>query len=81
MIFNDHQIKIELEAIAKAMSDLRSKIDQKPDRLEKDAYERIADLEVKMAKLWSLLTEQNQMGKDKLTKFGRRFGGAMQNNR
>jgi len=81
MIFDDKQIKIELEAIARSMSDLRSKIDQKPDKLEKDAYERIADLEVKMAKLWGLLVENNAYGKEKLTKFGRKFGGAaMRNN-
>ncbi len=47
----------------------------KPNPLDKSAYERIADLEVKMAKLWGLLTEQNAYGKEKLTKFGRKFGG------
>jgi len=54
---------------------LRHQIEEKPDKLEKDAYERIADLEVKMAKLWSLLIEKSHRGEDKLTKFGRKFGG------
>jgi len=37
---------------------------------------RIADLEVKMAKLWALLVETTPSNKEKLTKFGKRFGGA-----
>lgn len=37
---------------------------------------RVADLEVKMAKLWDLLTERTPRKQDKLSKFGRRFGGA-----
>lgn len=43
--------------------------------LTKDEKERLVDLEVKMAKLWSLLLETTPAGKDKLSKFGRRFGG------
>lgn len=37
--------------------------------------ERIAELEIKMSKLWGLLIEKNIKGEDKLSKFGRRFGG------
>lgn len=37
--------------------------------------ERIAELEIKISKLWSMLTETTVTGKDKLSKFGRRFGG------
>lgn len=69
MIFNDMQIIAEI-------TELKKLIDKKPDKLEKDAYERVADLEVKMAKLWGLLVENNAYGKEKLTKFGRKFGGA-----
>ena len=37
--------------------------------------ERIAELEIKIAKLWSMLTEVSPTGREKLSKFGRRFGG------
>lgn len=37
---------------------------------------RIADLEIKMAKLWAVLIEVNSRNQEKLTKFGKRFGGA-----
>ncbi len=36
---------------------------------------RLADLEIKMAKLWSMLTDQSMTGKDKLSKYGKTFGG------
>ena len=37
---------------------------------------RIADLEIKMAKLWGMLIEQSpRTGKDKLSNEGKRFGG------
>jgi len=36
---------------------------------------RIADLEVKMAKLWALLVQQDIRNNDKLTRFGKSFGG------
>lgn len=61
--------------VIKEFSEISKKLESKPDKLDKDAYERLADLEVKMAKLWSLLVEQNSFGKEKLTKFGRLFGG------
>jgi hypothetical protein len=61
------------------MQEITQKIDlliaTKPDHLTVEEKARIADLEVKMAKLWSLLVEQTPLGKDKLSKFGRRFGG------
>lgn len=60
---------------------IKEELTKKPDLIDKPTLERIADLEVKMAKLWMLLTEKNAYGKDKLTKFGRKFGGAaMRNN-
>lgn len=36
---------------------------------------RIADLEVKMAKLWGLLLETTPNGREKLSRFGKVFGG------
>jgi hypothetical protein len=35
--------------------------------------ERLAEVEVKIAKLWNLLREETNLGKDKLTKHGRIF--------
>ena len=37
--------------------------------------ERIAELEIKMSKLWSMLTEISPTGKERLNKQGRMFGG------
>lgn len=44
-----------------------------------DYAQRLADLEVKMAKLWALLLETTPTGKDKLTKMGKFFGGKSKN--
>lgn len=52
---------------------------RKPDYLSNEEKARLADLEVKMAKLWGLLIETTPLGKEKLSKFGRRFGGANKN--
>ncbi len=68
MIISDTKIMLEI-------ANLRALIEKKPDKLEKDAYERIADLEIKMAKLWNALLETTPTGKTKLTRFGRMFGG------
>lgn len=71
---NDTQRKLAL--LEENLKVLQVNVQQKPDKLEKDAYERLADLEVKMARLWGLLTEELPSGKTKLSKFGRKFGGA-----
>jgi len=55
----------ELESKYKALELIRI-----PEKHE----ERIAELEVKIAKLWSMLTEISATGKEKLSKHGRRFG-------
>ena len=65
-LFNDTDVQFE---------HIKQQLEKKPDKLEKDAYERLADLEVKMAKLWNLLVETTPRGKEKTTKFGRMFGG------
>jgi hypothetical protein len=73
MIWADTQIISELK-------ELREMIEKKPDKLEKDAYERLADLEVKMAKLWEALLTTTVTGRVKTTKLGRRFGGVIGQN-
>lgn len=58
--------------------DLRLEFKQELEKLRADPQlmvARVADLEVKMSKLWSLLVEQTPRKQDKLSKYGRRFGG------
>jgi len=64
-----------IEEIKKDISEIRQELAKKPDKLERDVYERLADLEVKMGKLWTLLLEETPNKKTKLSKFGRLFGG------
>ena len=60
-----------------SLNALRIELEAKNKPIPRDAQDRIAELEIKMAKLWGLLLEQhNGTKKDKLTKFGRMFGGA-----
>lgn len=67
----------DMDIMKTKIANVQDALEKKPDKLDKDAYERLADLEVKMAKLWGLLVETNAYGKDKLTKHGKFFGGAM----
>ena len=46
---------------------LSSMIDKKMDN------DRLAELEIKMAKLWDLLTEKTPTGREKVSKFGKGF--------
>ena len=55
---------------------LRDAMQQPPRPEQPPEYAaRLADLEIKMAKLWSILIESTPAGKDKLSKYGKRFGG------
>jgi len=65
------ELKRELELTEKKYAELLTK---SPASTQEFAN-RLADLEVKMGKLWALLLEQDKRGNDKLSKFGRRFGG------
>lgn len=50
-------------------------LDQRKE-ISADLGARIAELELKMSKLWNMLIEISPTtGKEKLTKFGRKFGG------
>ncbi len=62
------------------MMNMNLKISELEERLKrdsnpKDTQERLAELEVKMAKLWSLLTTVTPNGQDKLNRYGKLFGG------
>ena len=67
--------KIHEDKMVKIAHDIDLLIARKPDYLSAEEKSRLADLEVKMAKLWSLLVETTPLGKEKLSKIGRRFGG------
>jgi len=75
IVMFDKKLREEIVLLDAKIAHLQEIVDKKPDRMEKDHLERIADLEVKMAKLWSLLTEKTINNNDKLSKFGRKFGG------
>lgn len=78
--------ELELEIIVhnKHIEDLLSKMSLlygvKPESLSAEEKGRLADLEVKMAKLWALLIEYTPNNKEKLSKFGKRFGGKARQN-
>lgn len=62
------------------MMNMNAKIAELEERLKrdnnpKDTQERLAELEVKMSKLWALLTTTTPNGQDKLNKYGKLFGG------
>jgi len=66
------KLKAELEKVTRDYALLLEK--QKAENKEVSFIERVADLEIKMAKLWSLLSEETPRGKTKLTKFGKVAG-------
>ncbi len=75
-MFNDG-IKDALEGQIVAMNAIKEAIisQQKPG-LSEDLGARVAELELKMSKLWTLLLTQTPGGEDKLNRFARkRFGG------
>ena len=61
------------EEIKKTISKIDIILATKPDYLSIEEKTRLADLEIKMTKLWSILLEQTPTGKDKLSKVGRTF--------
>lgn len=56
------------------MEKLRESLEKKP--LPENFHDRLADLEVKMSKLWLMLTEKTPNGREKLSRYGRMFGGS-----
>ena len=79
----------DLMSIEESQSIINMQILEKLEKLEKDYAvlleknppstvefaNRVADLEVKMAKLWALLIDYTPKNQEKLSKFGKRFGG------
>lgn len=84
MAFWDNKNDIEIEQMRERILELTLKVEsiliageelKAQKNLTKDELARLADLEVKMAKLWGILLETTPSGKDKISKFGRKFGG------
>lgn len=74
MFWNDKEIERLKEKIEE-MQDVIQRLGARPE-YPPSINERIADLEIKMTRLWNLLTETSPMTqKTKLSRFGRMFGG------
>jgi len=82
-MFWERKNDIEIELMKERIADLTVKIQsvlmageelKEQKNLSKDELSRLADLEVKMAKLWGILLETTPSGKDKASKFGKKFG-------
>jgi len=66
-------LRAELEELRRDLAKFR---EQRAELDPKLVSERLADLEVKMSKLWALLLETSPTsGREKLTKYGKMFGG------
>jgi len=66
------ELRADIESMRQRMEE--EKKDEKP--APPALVERVADLEVKMSKLWGLVVETNpQTGKDRLNKHGRHLLG------
>ncbi len=74
-IFYDEKELIRLREYVDSLTIQILQLQQKKPENTQELANRIADLEVKMSKLWSLLTEQTPQNKDKLSKYGKMFGG------
>ena len=68
-----------IETMKQKLPILETKLETLKDTktLSEQDKETLADLSIKMAKLWGLLTEKTPLGKEKLTKTGKRYGGKL----
>lgn len=75
-IFKKHELELRYEELEKKYSEL---LDKKTEPVTRDFQERITELEVKMAKLWSMIvTVDKRTEKEKITPQGRKiFGGRL----
>lgn len=64
----------KLDAIVASIKEINTTLEKpKESNIPKEHSERLAELEVKMLKLWGLLTEETPQGKTKLSKQGRSY--------
>jgi len=67
----------ELHMLSERIEATRQLIHFKVDNMPSNAQyaERLAEVEVKLAKLYNILLEETPTGRTKLSKFGKTFGG------
>lgn len=69
-----YSICLRLEALTKSLDEVNNTLKTpKETNIPKEHSERLAELEVKMLKLWGLLTEETAQGKTKLSKQGKTY--------
>lgn len=71
---SEERIYQDMDKIKKQLDELESRV-MMMQTSKADITPRMADVEVKMAKLWSMLTETTPRNKEKLSRFGKMFGG------
>lgn len=70
------QLEKDYEEVLNVNQELLKQLEElKKEKIPPKMEERVADLEIKLSKLWSMLIEYTPNNKEKLTKFGKRFGG------
>ncbi len=82
-MFGENKAKLEMAGqqirdLDEMTEIMRQDIDRLKEKrnLSDDLGARVSEIELKMAKLWSLLVDVSPYtNKEKLTKFGRKFGG------
>lgn len=72
----DRQTILALQSDVEEMKQRMQEEKKDPEKVQPAIYERVADLEVKMNKLWGLVVEASpSTGKERLNKHGRRLLG------
>jgi len=65
--------------MAEELQKIRIEMDARLKPMPAEYAERLAELEVKLAKLWGLLVKTSPTGQERLTKHGKMFGGSSRN--
>jgi hypothetical protein len=71
-----HEIDFLRETIVSLQKDIFELRERKPEKLPEDLGGRVAELEIKVAKLWTVLIKIDQRGTERPTNTARKmFGG------
>lgn len=72
----------DIENIKHTLALLEAKLEtlKETKTISEQDKDTLAELSIKMAKLWALLLEKTPNGKEKLSKTGKRYGGKLQQN-
>ncbi len=66
-------LKISCDDMRLIVASIQELRDTLRTREQPEVKERLAELEIKMTKLWSVLTKENAQGETKVSKLGRRL--------